>query len=303
MVGLGCNNFGRPGTATEHDASAVVDAAIEAGVTLFDTADIYNAGRSEELLGQALADRRGQVVIATKWGHQSATAPGADDWGAKGSRGYIRRAIEASLTRLGTDYIDVYQLHTPDPGTPIEQTLEALDELVQEGLVRHLGHSNFDAAQMREADAVARERGLTRFVSAQNEYSLLRRQIEEQDLAVARELGLGVLPFFPLASGLLTGKYRKDQIPEGARLASRRDQLTDLLGEAGWDGLERYLAVCAEAGITPLEGAVGWLLAQDGVTSVISGATSAEQVRANAAAGAVDLSRDTVTRLAGAFDA
>ncbi|MGJ6980187.1 aldo/keto reductase [Aestuariimicrobium soli] len=284
IVGLGGNNFGRPNsaTATRAGADAVIGAAIDAGITLIDTADIYNAGVSEELIGQVLTGgRREQVVIATKFGHQHASAPGSEGWGPKGGATYIRNACDASLRRLGVDVIDVYQLHTPDPETPILETLTALHELVTAGKVRFIGSSQFTGAMIREADRVATEHGLTRFVSAQNLYSLLERGIEADDLPAMRECGLGLLPFFPLASGALSGKYRRDHTPEGSRLAARPEILEGL----DWDRLESYRALCERADVPMVEASIGWLLAQQGVASVIAGATTPEQVRANAAAG------------------
>ena len=257
---------------------AVVDAALEAGVTLLDTADIYgNRGGSEAFLGEVLEGRRDRVVLATKFGGDM-----GDVERARGSRAYIRRAIEASLARLRTDYVDLYQYHTPDNVTPFAETLGALDELVREGKVRYVGHSNLEAAQVEEVDAVARERGWARPVSAQNQYSLLRREAETELLPTCERLGLGVLPYFPLASGLLTGKYRRGQpIPEGTRLSGRDEIFT---GEK-FDVLEALEAFAEERGLTLLDVAIGGLLGQPAVTSVIAGATKPEQVRSNVAAG------------------
>jgi aryl-alcohol dehydrogenase-like predicted oxidoreductase len=214
VVGLGCNNFGS--RVDEAGTRAVVDAALEVGITLFDTADIYGSGgRSEEYLGAALEGRRDRVVLATKFGHPS----GVDFGVPRGSREHIRRAVEESLRRLRTDWIDLYQQHRPDESTPIEETLGALTELVNEGKVRFIGSSNFTAAQVEEAEDAARSRGLARFVSAQNEYSFLRRDAEHELLPTCERLGIGVLPYFPLASGLLTGKYRRGEpAPPGSRL-------------------------------------------------------------------------------------
>jgi aryl-alcohol dehydrogenase-like predicted oxidoreductase len=276
VVGLGCNNFG--GRVDLEGTRAVVDAAIEAGVTLFDTADIYgNKGESERFLGQALAGRREQVVIATKFGGDM-----GDGEEARWTRDYIRKAIDASLERLGTDYVDLYQYHFPDPATRFEETFGALDELVREGKVRHVGHSNFDPAQVEDVDALARDRGWARPVSAQNRYSLLKRDVEDALLPTCERLGLGVLPYFPLASGLLTGKYRRDQpVPEGTRLSDNSDVFT----EDTFDKLEALDAFARERELTLLDVAVSGLLAQPAVTSVIAGATKPEQVRSNAAAG------------------
>ena len=281
VVGLGCNNFGRRLDVAQ--TRAVVDAAIDSGVTLLDTADIYGgAGRSEELLGEALAGRRDQVVLATKFGSQPADMGYGSAAGAKGGRAYIRRAVEHSLRRLRTDYIDLYQIHTPDPVTPVEETLTALSELVQAGLVRYIGHSNFSAVQIAAAAAAARELGTAPFISAQNHWSLLERQAELEVVPTAIEYGLGVLPFFPLANGLLTGKVRRGSGPaEGTRLAERAGYIT----EDKLDKVEALAGWAEQHGTTMLEIAIGGLAALPGCTSVIAGATSAEQIRANAQAG------------------
>ena len=280
VVGLGCNNFG--GRMADDAVPEVVDAAIDAGVTLFDTADVYgNRGGSEVLLGKALGKRRAEVVVATKFGADMAGANGPD-WGVRGSRRYIRLAVEASLRRLGTDWIDLYQLHTPDPKTPIAETLAALDELVREGKVRYIGSSNFAGWQAVDADWTARTTGTVAFVSAQNQYSWLERDIERELVPALRHTGQGLLPFFPLASGLLTGKYRRDQpTPEGTRLASMPDRLAG----ADFDRIEAVEAFAAERGLSMLQVAIGGLAASEPVTSVIAGATSVDQIRANAAAG------------------
>ena len=281
VVGLGCNNFGRRLDVAQ--TRAVVDAAIDSGVTLLDTADIYGgAGRSEELLGEVLAGRRDQVVLATKFGSQPADMGYGPAAGAKGGRAYIRRAVEHSLRRLRTDYIDLYQIHTPDPVTPVEETLTALSELVQAGLVRYIGHSNFSAVQIAAAAAAARELGTVPFISAQNHWSLLERQAELEVVPTAIEYGLGVLPFFPLANGLLTGKVRRGSGPaEGTRLAERAGDIT----EDKLDKVEALAGWAEQHGTTMLEIAIGGLAALPGCTSVIAGATSAEQIRANAQAG------------------
>ncbi len=275
-VGLGCNNFGM---RVDLDGTrAVVDAALEAGVTLLDTADIYgNRGGSEQLLGEVLEGRRDRVLLATKFGGDM-----GDGTEARGSRDYIRKAIEGSLRRLRTDYVDLYQYHTPDGVTPFEETFAALDELVQEGKVRYVGHSNLEASQVEEIDTLARERGIARPVSAQNQYSLLRREAEDELLPTCERLGIGVLPYFPLASGLLTGKYRRGEPrPEGTRLSGRDGVFTD----ETFDRLETVERYAAERDVTMLEVAIGGLLAQPAVASVIAGATKPEQVRANVAAG------------------
>jgi aryl-alcohol dehydrogenase-like predicted oxidoreductase len=278
VVGLGGNNFGW--RVDGEGTRAVVDAALEAGITLFDTAESYGAGKSEEYLGSALAGRRERAVIATKFGWGRGFG---DTAVARGSREYIRGAIEGSLRRLQTDHVDLYQYHRPDGVTPIEETLGALNELVAEGKVRHIGSSNMSALQVAEADDVARERGLQRFVSAQNEYSLLERGVERELVPVCERLGIGLIPYFPLARGLLTGKYRRDvPPPEGSRLATQGLEADD----ETWDRLEALEAFARARGLELLDLAIGGLAAQPAVASVIAGATSPEQVRANAAAGA-----------------
>ena len=280
VVGLGCNNFGS--RLDVAGTRAVVDAALEAGITLLDTADSYGgAGRSEEILGEVLHGRRNQVVLATKFGHRNADMGYGPAAGAKGGRGYITRAVEHSLRRLRTDYIDLYQLHTPDPATPIEETLDALGGLVAQGKVRYLGHSNFSGWQLAEAAGVARAHGTTGFVSAQNHWSLLERAAEEEVVPACEHFQLGVLPYFPLANGLLTGKVRRGRGPaEGTRLHGRDDYVT----EGKLDKVEGLAQWAEQHGRSLLEVAVGTLAALPGCTSVIAGATSPEQVRANAAA-------------------
>ena len=277
VVGLGCNNFG--GRLGIEGTRAVVEAALDAGVTLFDTADIYGGGgRSEALLGEVLAGRRDRVVLATKFGMDM--GDGAQE---RGSRDYIRKAIERSLERLQTDYVDLYQYHRFDGVTPFEETFGALDELVQECKLRFVGHSNLEARQIEEVDELCRQAGLTRPVSAQNQYSLLRREVEEDVLPTCERLGLGFLPYFPLASGLLTGKYRRGEPrPEGARLSGRDDVFTEETFER-IEALERF---AQERGVTLLVVAIGGLAAQPAVSSVIAGATKPEQVRANVQAAA-----------------
>jgi aryl-alcohol dehydrogenase-like predicted oxidoreductase len=275
IVGLGCNNFG---SRIDLEATrAVVDAAIEAGVTFLDTADIYgNRGRSEEFLGAVLKGRRDKVVLATKFGMDM-----GDGRAARGSRDYILDAVEASLRRLDTDVIDLYWYHRPDGVTPIAETLATLDELVRAGKVRSIGASNFSESQLREAAAVAREDGLTPFTTLQNEYSLLVRDPEDGVLAACEELGIGFVPFFPLASGLLTGKYRAGAAgPDGARLSDRGQIATDAQF-ALVDALARY---ADDRSLSLTDVAIGALLAQPAVCTVIAGATRPEQVRANAAA-------------------
>jgi aryl-alcohol dehydrogenase-like predicted oxidoreductase len=282
VVGLGTNNFGMKLDLAQ--SRAVVDAALDCGVTLIDTADSY--GASEERLGEILQGRRDDVVIATKFG-SDVRRLGLDngaDWGARGSRRYIRRAVEGSLRRLRTDWIDLYQLHRPDPLTPIEETLSALDDLVHEGKVRYLGHSNFSGWQTAEAEWVARTRTTERFISAQNEYSLIKRGIERDLVPALTHYGIGLLPFFPLASGLLTGKYRRGQeAPEGSRVKAWNMEAT--LTDKTFDVLEALEAFAVARSITLLEVAIGGLAAQPAVASVIAGATTPEQVVANVKAG------------------
>ncbi len=281
VAGLGCNNFGR--RLDSGGSRVVVDAAIEAGITLFDTADTYGGnGRSEEILGEVLAGRRDQVVLATKFGYQQADMEYGPAAGAKGGRAYIRRAVTESLRRLRTDYIDLYQLHHPDPVTPIAETIAALDELVREGKVRYIGHSNLSGWQVADAAHVAERMGATPFVSAQNHWSLLDRGAEAEVVPAARRFGLAVLPFLPLANGLLTGKVRRGQGPQpGTRLADRPGYVTD----EKLDRVEALIDWADTQDVTLLEVAIGGLAAQPGCASVIAGAMSAQQVRANAEAG------------------
>ncbi|MFF3425958.1 aldo/keto reductase [Streptomyces sp. NPDC002602] len=278
-VGLGCNNFG--GRLDARATRAVVDAALDAGITLLDTADIYGGqGGSESHLGQALKGRRDQVVLATKFGYDGVDMGYGPAAGSRGGRAYIRRAVEESLRRLETDHIDLYQLHSPDPDVPIAETLAALTELVTEGKVRYIGHSNLSGWQLTEAAHVAREIGAAPFVSAQNEWSLLQRSAERELVPAALHHGVGVLPYFPLANGLLTGKIRRGApVPPGSRLEGRDGYLTD----ERLDTVEALAALAEKYDRTVLELAIGWLCAQPGCASVIAGATSAEQVRANAA--------------------
>jgi aryl-alcohol dehydrogenase-like predicted oxidoreductase len=297
VVGLGCNNLGRANTVTESQegTDAVVHAALDAGITLFDVADTYGRepGLSETMLGKALAGRRGDAIVATKFGMDMRGANG-NDFGARGSRRYIVKAAEASLRRLGTDWIDLYQFHTPDPLTPIDETLAALDDLVTSGKVRYLGHSNRAGWQVAEAEFVARARGGSRFVSTQNHYNLLDRRAEVEITPAAEAYGLGVLPYFPLANGLLTGKYAPGKAPEGSRLSHTR---TNLVHDADWDQLEKFSAFAAERNLTEIQVAFSWLAAQPSVSSVIAGATKPEQVRENAAAVAWVPSADELARL------
>jgi aryl-alcohol dehydrogenase-like predicted oxidoreductase len=279
VVGLGCNNFG--GRLDVHGTRAVLVEALDAGITLLDTADIYGGGGgSEELMGEVLEGRWEEVVIATKFGMEMKGVDGVPA-APRGSREYIRWAIEGSLRRLRTDHIDLYQYHQPDGQTSIADTLEALNELVEEGLVGWIGCSNFSAEQLEEAEAVSRERGIARFVSVQNEYSLLERSIEADVQEACVRLGVAILPFFPLASGLLTGKYRRGEEPEsGVRLHGRGTVATD----AQFDVIEGLAEFAAARGVQLLDVAVSGLAAQPAVASVIAGATRPEQVEANVAA-------------------
>ncbi|MBA3622503.1 MAG: aldo/keto reductase [Euzebyales bacterium] len=291
-VGLGCNNFGgRIGAARTHE---VVTAALDAGITLFDTADIYGGTHSEELLGQALGDRRDEAVIASKFG---ADAP---EHGLSGGAGaaYVRQAVDDSLRRLGTDRIDLYQLHTPDDATPITETLEALDGLVQAGKVREVGCSNFDAAQIDEAHKAAADRGVTAFVSVQNRYSVLHREPEQGVIQACRRHGMGLLPYFPLEGGMLTGKYRPgEDAPEGSRLAGMGQRAERFRNARNVEIAEHLRAFCEQRGHTLLELAFSWLLAQPVVPSVIAGATSAEQVKGNVAAAEWQLTHDELAEI------
>ena len=286
-VGLGCNNFGwRIGV---EETQAVVDAALDAEINFFDTADMYGAGQSEEFLGRALGSRRDSVIIATKFGLPM-------DEERKGAKpAYVRQAIEDSLRRLGTDRIDLYQLHKPDPETPIADTLGALDELVKAGKVREIGCSNFSAEQLREAEAAVKS-GAARFVSVQNEYSLLEREPEREVLPECERLGLAFLPYFPLASGLLTGKYRRGQAaPAGSRGS---DQFAaQAFTDRNLELAEELIRFSESRGHTLLELAFSWLLTRPAVASVIAGAKSPEQVKANAAAGGWRLTQDDLSEV------
>ena len=279
-LGLGCNNFGM--RCDEAQTQAVVDKALDLGVNFFDTADIYGGrGGSETLLGKALGARRKDVVIATKFAGPMGPAPLCQG----GSKRYVHRAAEASLGRLGTDTIDLYQMHFPDAKTPIEETLDALDELVRQGKVRYIGCSNFAGWQLARAWHLATERGQSRFVSAQNHYNLLERKIRDELIPAATEYRTGVLPYFPLASGLLTGKYlRGVEPPAGTRLALWGERGAQQLSDANFDVVERLEGFASERGKALLDIALGWLLSQPVVSSVIAGATRPEQVESNARA-------------------
>ena len=291
-VGIGCNAFGA--RVDEAGVRAIVDAALEEGVTFFDTADVYSFGESETLLGRALAGRRDDVVVATKFGMDMEGRNG-DDGGRRGSAVYVRTAVEASLRRLGVDHIDLYQLHTPDRGTDLDETLAALHDLVDEGLVRAVGCSNFQAWEVVDAHWRAGANGWTRFATAQNEYSLYNRTAEVELTPACETIDVGILPYFPLAYGLLTGKYRRgEQAPAGSRLA----QQTARLEGADWERIDALTAFADERGIGLLELAMGGLAAQPAVSSVIAGVSRAEQVRTNAAAVRWTPSSDDLAALA-----
>jgi aryl-alcohol dehydrogenase-like predicted oxidoreductase len=293
VIGLGCNNFGM--RIDQAATDAVIDAAIEQGVTFFDTADVYGGrGKSEEMMGQSLKGKRHQVVLATKFAMPMGEGP--DKKG--GSRRYIMQAVEASLKRLQTDYIDLYQMHAPDPDTPIEETLSALDDLVTQGKVRYIGNSNFTGWMIADADWTARTGRLTRFVSAQNNYSLLERRVEQEVTPACERFGLGLLPYFPLASGLLTGKYQRGEAPaEGTRLAAWGARGAQALSDKNFDKVEALTGWAAERGHGLLDLAFAWLLGNPVVSSVIAGATKPEQVAANAATAAWKLTPDEVAEV------
>jgi aryl-alcohol dehydrogenase-like predicted oxidoreductase len=282
-LGIGCNAFGR--RVDQDGVASILSAARDKGVTLLDTADIYGSepGQSETMLGHALQGQRDEFVLATKFGMDMQGANG-EDFGALGSRRYLRRAVEASLRRLQTDHIDLYQLHQPDPLTPIEETLEALTDLVREGKVLYIGCSNFGGWQVADASWTSSTAGLASFVSLQNEYSLLDRSVEDEVVPACERFGLGILPFFPLARGLLTGKYRRGAAaPEGSRAALEADR-AGWLAEADWDRVDALQSFADERGVDLLDVAIGGLAAQPAVTSVVAGATTAEQVTRNARA-------------------
>jgi len=293
VVGLGCNNFGM---RCDYDASEkVVNAAIDHGINLFDTADVYGGqGKSEEFLGRILKGKRDSVLIATKWGSKMGEGPHKSG----GSRKYIMAAVEDSLRRLQTDYIDLYQLHRPDLSTPIDETLRALDDLVSQGKVRYIGHSNFTGWMTAEAHFVAEKGNYTRFISAQNEYSLLDRRIENELVPACERYGLGVLPYFPLASGFLTGKYRQGQdLPQGTRLANAGPMASRILTEKNYEILGKLEAFAEQRGKSMVDLAIGWLASLPYVGSVIAGATRPEQVEQNVAAGGWKLTAEEMAEV------
>jgi len=292
VVGLGCNNFGM--RIDEAQSADVVQAALDAGINFFDTSDSYGGTKSEVFLGKALGARRDEVIIATKF-----ASPVDDDPAHRGaSARWIREEVENSLRRLGTDRIDLYQQHYPDPEVPLDETLGALDDLVRAGKVREIGNSNFNADQLGEADRISQEKGWARFVSAQNELSVLRRNAARDLLPACAELGLGFLPYFPLASGLLTGKYRKgEDPPEGTRLAAWGTRGEGLMTDKNFSRVEALTRWADESGHSILDLAFAWLLAHEPVSSVIAGATRPEQVKANVAAGSWKLGAEDLAAI------
>lgn len=292
-IGLGTNNFG--GRTDFDHTRKVLDRALEQGITLLDTADMYSLGKSEEFIGECLGKRRHDVVIATKF----AVPMGESPYHRGTSRRYIMEAVEASLRRLKTDYIDLYQFHRPDPETPIVESLQALDDLVRAGKVRYLGECNFAGWQIVDAQWTARTEHLTRLVSAQHDYSLLKRDVQTEVLPAARAVGAGILPYYPLAGGFLTGKYRQGVMPQGARLTNATPQnRARFLNDRNFELLEKFEAFASQRGHSLTELAFAWLLAQPEVASVIAGATRPEQVDENVSAGQWRLSADDMAALA-----
>lgn len=292
-IGIGCNNFGP--RADQEATGRVVNAAIDHGINFFDTADTYGPrGVSEQYLGKALGAKRDQVIVATKFSGEM--GEGMLRGGA--SRGYIMRAVEASLRRLGTDYIDLYQVHRYDDKTPIEETMIALDDLVHQGKARYIGHSNFAAWQATECHYIARVRGLIPFISAQNEYSLLDRSIEKELVPACAAFGVGVLPYFPLAGGFVTGKFRQGKpIPSGTRIANNPQMQARYATDRNWRVIEELAALAQESGHTMTQLAIGWLLSRPQVGSVIAGAMTPEQVEENVKAGETSLGSETLRRI------
>ncbi len=294
VVGLGCNNFGMRIDADA--AKVVVDKALDLGVNFFDTAEMYGMGASEEMLGAALGDRRGDAIIATKFGMPSAemTSPGS------GSREYITSALDNSLKRLGTDYVDLYMVHFPDPDTPAEETARVLDDLVNEGKIRYAGISNVSAAQIQEAHDVTNANGLASYISVENEWSLVERAIESEVAPASLGCGYGILPYFPLAGGFLTGKYRQgEEMPDGSRF--KEGMLAGLAGkyvnDRNWGILQSAEEFASANGHSVLDLAMSWLLSREGVPSVISGATRPDQVESNVAAASWTLSADDLAAI------
>lgn len=293
VVGLGCNNFGM--RIDEAQTKVVVDKALEAGITLFDTANLYGGTRSEEFLGKALGDRRKDVVLATKF---AGPMPGPAPFNKGASRKHMFQMLEDSLRRLNTDYVDLYQVHFPDEQTPMEETMRALDDLVRDGKVRYIGCSNYSGWQVVESQWIAKTNHTVPFVSAQNEYSLLRRDIEKELIPACREHGLGVLPYFPLASGFLTGKYKRgEKPPEDSRIAAWGPRGERLLSDHNFDVLEGLETFCRARDKTVLELAFSWLTSNPAVTSVIAGATKPEQIEQNVAAAGWQLTDEEMTEV------
>ena len=291
-VGLGCNNFGM--RIDKDQTKAVVDKAIEVGITLFDTADVYGGTKSEEFLGEALGDRRRDIVLATKVGYPT----GGGVYNKGGSRRRVIQACEDSLRRLQTNYIDLYQYHVPDPLTPMEETLDAFNDLVRSGKVRYIGNSNLSGWQVADAEWTARSQNLTPFVSAQNEYNLLDRRIEKELVPACQQYGLGILPYFPLASGLLTGKYRRGEAPAAdTRIAAWGPRGEKMLSDQNFDVVEKLESFATERGKSMLDLAFSWLATKDYIPSVIAGATKPEQVAANAAAAEWKLTPEEMTEV------
>lgn len=294
VVGIGCNNFGR--RCDQGSTTSIVDKAIESGITLFDTADVYGpTGLSEEYLGKALRGRRHEIVLASKFG----SPMGEGDLMRGASRRYLFNAVEASLKRLDTDYLDLYQLHFPDPSTPIEETLAALDDLIRQGKVRYIGNSNFNGWQIADADWIARRHNLSRFVTAQNLYSLLDRRIEREVVPACERFGLGILPYFPLASGMLTGKYTRGEAPpQGSRLEQWGGRAAAALSDQNFEIVENLTAFAEERDHSLLELAFSWMVSRPYICSVIAGATTPDQVVANAAAASWQMSAEEQQQVA-----
>jgi aryl-alcohol dehydrogenase-like predicted oxidoreductase len=288
VVGVGCNNFGRR-IQDIAQARAVIHRALDLGITLFDTADAYGNGTSESFLGECLGARRPQAVIATKFG-----------WGSPSgaSRRTVMKTVEASLKRLRTDWIDLYQVHFPDPNTPIEETLRALDDLVRQGKVRQIGCSNFSAKQVDDAQAVSRKNGLAAFVTCQDEYSLLQRGIERDRMPAMQRHGMTLLPYAPLAGGFLSGKYERGKpLPKNARLAYSSHHASEVINDRNWGMMEQLREFAGKAGHSMLDVAFAWLLARPVTASVIAGASTPEQVELNVRAGETQLSADDIAAL------
>jgi len=291
-IGLGCNNFGYVASMDVEASRKVIDKAIDSGINFFDTSDSY--GTSENILGEILGERRKKIILATKFGSRQNAL--GEKSGA--SRGYLLAEAEESLRRLRTDYIDLYQIHYPDPGTPIDETLRALDDLVKTGKVRYVGCSNFSATQLQDAEAAAIKHSVKSFVSSQDEYSLLVRDIEREQLPLSERLGMSELPYFPLASGLLTGKYKKGSTaPKGTRLGDKQALADRYHTESNLEKVERLQRFAEERGHTLLDLAFSWLLSRKAVASVIAGATKPEQVEANAKAGGWTLNADELAQI------